>query len=882
MQTALNNMNANAGNNETRSTTSFALNGMDIYYTKNAFPTGSMKVLSVNYYDTYPSYSFNPAFPSSILGKSIISDNSTANAVSTKGLPVMSFVKNIEDDNWTKNYSYYDTKGRMIGTYSINHLGGYTKTESDLDFAGVPQKSNVYHVRKPGESGITLKQRYVYDSKNRLLQHYHQVDSKPEQLLSENTYNELSQIINKKVGNNLQSIDYTYNIKGWMTEINKDQMALADLGGKLFSYKIKYNQKDGITNPDTAQFAGKNVVPKYNGNIAEVDWRAVETLGANPSTTPKRYGYAYDPLNRLMAGYYQNPNNPYSKENTESLSYDLNGNISNLYRTSVMEYGSNTATVIDHLNYSYTGNQVNTINDASQNGIGYEGGGNTISYDANGNMLNMPDKGIGTIRYNYLNLPNYLNLSKFGNENVTITTKYRADGTRLRKENTTTVAGFNGDTTNIKVTDYLDGFEYLSSTFTPVLIEMFSRRAMQPQTFSIDERKVPSPAKTPDLQYFPTAEGFYDYTKDQYIYQHKDHLGNVRVSFARNSTGALEITDNNDYYPFGMNHLKTGTAYFGQGSYKNEKYNGKELQETGMYSYGWRDYMPDIGRWNGIDQLAEAYLSTSTYAYVANNPILRFDVDGRWFNDDGTINTSGYTPRFTSGKQYLSSFLGLNKNDGGGGGSGGDPGPSVWQRLGNWISSFFGGKKKGAEITEFGPLEKIPMEEKISAADISSILLNALLGGTDPYMVIGNSGIGPYAEERENVGMVAMVFINPEAGAEKALLKASTKGTTNTLRHYTSKIGMNVLSEGELLRIENAATRIGKPITVVGSRAAGTAGAYSDWDYVIPGLSSKNWSTIKNSLPGSRSVFDNIPRNIDIFKNPVDITKPYIIINPRP
>ncbi|MDR6546400.1 RHS repeat-associated protein [Chryseobacterium rhizosphaerae] len=78
-----------------------------------------------------------------------------------------------------------------------------------------------------------------------------------------------------------------------------------------------------------------------------------------------------------------------------------------------------------------------------------------------------------------------------------------------------------------------------------------------------------------------------------------------------------------------MNHLKTGNSYFAQGSYKSNKYNGKELQETGMYSYGWREYMPDIARWNGIDQLAESYLATSPYAYVLNNPINMFDPDGR-------------------------------------------------------------------------------------------------------------------------------------------------------------------------------------------------------------------------------------------------------------
>lgn len=63
--------------------------------------------------------------------------------------------------------------------------------------------------------------------------------------------------------------------------------------------------------------------------------------------------------------------------------------------------------------------------------------------------------------------------------------------------------------------------------------------------------------------------------------------------------------------------------------------------------------------------------------------------------------------------------------------------------------------------------------------------------------------------------------------------------------------------------------------------AKGTAGAYSDWDYVIPELNSKNWDTIKNSLPVSRSLLDNTPRNIDIFKGPFDVTKPHKILNPR-
>ncbi|MDR4953814.1 RHS repeat-associated core domain-containing protein [Chryseobacterium sp. ES2] len=89
------------------------------------------------------------------------------------------------------------------------------------------------------------------------------------------------------------------------------------------------------------------------------------------------------------------------------------------------------------------------------------------------------------------------------------------------------------------------------------------------------------------------------------------------------------MTDANDYYPFGMNHLKTGNAFFGSGSYKNYKYNGKELQETGMYDYGARFYMPDLGRWGVADELAEKSRRFSPYTYALDNPIMFVDPDGR-------------------------------------------------------------------------------------------------------------------------------------------------------------------------------------------------------------------------------------------------------------
>ncbi|QWA40806.1 RHS repeat-associated core domain-containing protein [Chryseobacterium sp. ZHDP1] len=301
--------------------------------------------------------------------------------------------------------------------------------------------------------------------------------------------------------------------------------------------------------------------------------------------------------------------------------------------------------MIDNLQYIYasgnTSNRLTSINDYAQNATGYEGGGQTIGYDVNGNMISMPDKGISVIKYNHLNLPHHLEYSRDGIEMVKLDTKYRADGTKLRKVNTTTISGINGYTTSVKTIDYLDGFQYQnitnsggggggSSSFSASNLE--SSRAMETQAFRLVDIGGLEPVgmlKNSELQFLPTSEGFYDYIKNQYIYQYKDHLGNTRVSFGKNSAGALEIVDANDYYPFGMNHLKSGNSFFGSSSYKNYKYNGKELQESGMYDYGARFYMADIGRWGVVDPLAEKMRRHSPYNYAFNNPIMFIDPDGR-------------------------------------------------------------------------------------------------------------------------------------------------------------------------------------------------------------------------------------------------------------
>ncbi|MCJ7935353.1 MAG: hypothetical protein MUW56_17425 [Chryseobacterium sp.] len=127
---------------ENRSSTGFTKNGMPVQYS-NGYFFDIETVLSVNYYDTYPAGS--PAVTNAF-AQPLLTDNPTQDRT-TKGLPVATYVKNIEDDNWTKTFTWYDTQGRIIGSRSNNHLGGYTVLNHKLDFTGTILQTNTYHRR---------------------------------------------------------------------------------------------------------------------------------------------------------------------------------------------------------------------------------------------------------------------------------------------------------------------------------------------------------------------------------------------------------------------------------------------------------------------------------------------------------------------------------------------------------------------------------------------------------------------------------------------------------------------------------------------------------------------------------------------------------------
>jgi len=105
-------------------------------------------------------------------------------------------------------------------------------------------------------------------------------------------------------------------------------------------------------------------------------------------------------------------------------------------------------------------------------------------------------------------------------------------------------------------------------------------------------------------------------------YVYPDHLGSSNVQ----CDGSGSLINREEYYPF-------GETSFGSYGKKRYRYCGKERdEESGMYYYGMRYYMPWTCRFTSVDPLAEKYVFQSSFVHADDNPIMKQDING-----EGTI-----------------------------------------------------------------------------------------------------------------------------------------------------------------------------------------------------------------------------------------------------
>ena len=446
-------------------------------------------------------------------------------------------------------------------------------TDEDLNvsYTFTDKPATVTHTHAAsGKTTRTEVHAYSYDHADRLLKVEHTLGG-TNVTLAAYGYDNFGRLQSKSLhGSSTNKLTYAYNVRNWLTGIS----------GSKFTQNLYYNTGNGTA--------------RYNGSISSMTWKA-----GNESTV-RGYKFTYDGLDRLLNATYGetagiNANTDRFSENVTA--YDKNGNIKTLQR-----YGQTAASgygLIDNLTFTLAGNLLNRVDDAAA-ASAYGGGfefkdgvkqANEYTYDSNGNLTKDLNKGISTITYNVLNLPNMVTFS----DGSTIAYTYGADGTKLKTVHKT------GSTTT--TTDYCGNVVYENGVQKLLL----------------------------------TDEGYVTLSDSKYHYYLKDHQGNNRVVI--NQSGTVEET--NHYYPF-------GGVFASSGNVQPYKYNGKELDaKKGLnwYDYGARHYDAALGRFTTVDPSAENYYSTSPFTYCLNNPLNYIDPLGTDTVDVKDVDWNKFDPK---------------------------------------------------------------------------------------------------------------------------------------------------------------------------------------------------------------------------------------------
>ncbi|OIR12067.1 hypothetical protein GALL_63180 [mine drainage metagenome] len=441
-----------------------------------------------------------------VYGENIPASNSTA----VRGLTTGTKIRVIENANdltlgtWLETVSFYDDKGRAVQVQSNNYKGGLDEITSRYDFTGKAICSYIVHNNPVGgQSNLRVKTNFDYDYAGRLLQVRKQINDNAatNKTIAVNTYDDLGQLQTKTLGTNLETINYNYTIRGWLSSINKDY--LTNTNSHHFAMELGYDKTTAAVG--YTYYAN----PQFNGNISGILWKS------GGDNVVRKYDFTYDNANRLMTADFNQDNAASSALDKSAgidfsvsgLGYDANGNIQNMNQMGFKVGGS---VPVDQMNYYYMrySNKLAMVIDAVNNPTSVLGdfhytGSKTAPapnttpatpdyfFDTNGNMVQDNNKSIGTIVYNYLNLPYQIIVQNKG----TITYIYDAAGNKLEKRTVETAIN---KTTK---TSYLGNFVYQNDSL---------------QFFGHEEGRV---------RYLATAAT--PFVNDYFI---KDHLGNTRVT----------------------------------------------------------------------------------------------------------------------------------------------------------------------------------------------------------------------------------------------------------------------------------------------------------------------------------------------------------------
>lgn len=486
------------------------------------------ELISITYYDDYSFLNYTDW--------DIEGTNSDYNPVSVTGFPQpASFLTNVTghitgskvkvlgENKWLNSVTRYDGKYRSVQVISENNIGGKDRITTEYSFNGKALQTHMYHTSTA--TSLTILRKFVYDHAQRLSQVYQTTDGGQPVLIASHKYNEVGDLIEKNIhsvdggASFLQSIDYRYNIRGWLTSINNSALNndgnLNNDATDIFGMELLYHPSSQF---GVGTVGAQYTVPKlFDGNIAAIKWKT-DTRQEAPKE--KIYAFEYDALSRFKKSHYATNNGGDWTGNAgwfnEAIkTYDNNGNIQGIERYGEVD-GVKTRIDSTYYNYNYTGttignfkgvgNRLWKIKDAG-NAYGFKDAPVQINeefrYDPSGNLTYDNNKGISKITYNHLNLPEWIEMTRTDNSVERIRYTYNATGNKL---STTVWKGgtINNNGAQVWQTDYTGEVQY----------DKAGANASQLTFASTPEGRVLKNGTSYDYEYF-----------------YKDHQGNIRATY---------------------------------------------------------------------------------------------------------------------------------------------------------------------------------------------------------------------------------------------------------------------------------------------------------------------------------------------------------------
>ncbi len=484
-------------------------------------------------------------------------------------------------------------------SYSYDELGR-VEWEVQTNLGSFPKKLYYWYdlqgnVTKKGYRDVQTNYNtytfYDYDQEGRLLRVWTDTDSLGTTKVkdAEYSYYPSNRVQQVKLGATpVQTVDYTYNNRGWLRKINDPDA----MGTDQFAMTLGYETQDkaGTSLPFVAQ---------KNGNVSWVSYRLAGVTMPYGSTDYVCRAFGYDSTDRLTKAPlgYCSGSNWYGAGTRygEFYSYSDDGNFQKLGRH------DSTGALTDSLTYSYTSgtNQLSSYTNSA-------GSGSSYTYDANGNMVSDSRSNIAFAIYDIDNLP----VAVYMTNGVSQIYSYDVNGSRVRKY-----------ASNGTDTYYLN-----DPSGKTELVQKGVYNSLY--TYNISGADNIGQVMRNGVRLW------------RYYYL-KDHLGSIRMTVG--TTGSVDSY--NDLYPYGM--LMPGRTLTTSADARY-KFTGKERDVETNYDYfGARYYDARVGRWLSVDPMAAKYPGVSGYCYGVNNPLLFVDPHGDTINANWNLLHSQYAGLIT-------------------------------------------------------------------------------------------------------------------------------------------------------------------------------------------------------------------------------------------